>query len=83
VILATITRILAFVAMFFVTGMMGQYMAPIPKYAIITLTLSLLIAFSVNPFLSYVFAKRPEIKEEKKKCDPKDLVCEVEEVAKH
>ena len=82
VILSTITRILAFIAMFFVTWMMGQYMGPIPKYAIITLTLSLLVAFSVNPFLSYVFAKRPEIKEEKKDC-AKDLVCEVEDVAKH
>jgi len=46
------------------------------------LTLSLLIAFSVNPFLSYVFAKKPKIEEEKE-CDHSKLICEIEEVAKH
>lgn len=42
--------------MFFVSGMMGQYMSPIPKYAIIALSVSLIVAFSVNPFLSYIFS---------------------------
>lgn len=50
------TKIVAFLGMFFVSGMMGQYMFPIPKYAIIALSLSLVIAFSVNPFFSYIFA---------------------------
>ena len=62
---STITKIMAFVGMFFVWGMMGQYMWPIPKYAIIALSTSLLIAFSVNPFFSFVFAKKD--KKEKQK----------------
>lgn len=53
---STITKIVAFLGMFFVSGMMGQYMSPIPKYAIIALSVSLIVAFSVNPFLSYIFA---------------------------
>lgn len=53
---STITKIVAFLWMFFVSGMMWQYMSPIPKYAIIALSVSLIVAFSVNPFLSYVFA---------------------------
>lgn len=56
VLLATLTRILAFVAMFFVTDMMWEYMWPIPKYAIIALTASFFIALSVNPFFAYFFA---------------------------
>ena len=57
VVLATITRILALVAMFFVTGMMGQYMGWVPKYVVISLLVSLIVAFSINPFLAYIFAK--------------------------
>jgi multidrug efflux pump subunit AcrB len=47
--------------MFFVSGMMGQYMSPIPKYAIIALSISLIVAFSVNPFFSYIFASTEHI----------------------
>jgi multidrug efflux pump subunit AcrB len=53
---STITKIISFSGMFFVSGMMGQYMGPIPKYAIIALTASLFVAFSINPFLSYIFS---------------------------
>ena len=57
VILATITRILSLVAMFFVTWIMGEYMWGVPKYVIISLIVSLFIAFSINPFLAYFFYK--------------------------
>jgi len=57
VVLATITRILALVAMFFVTWMMGEYMGGVPKYVILSLLVSLLVAFSVNPFMAYFAAK--------------------------
>ncbi len=67
VILATITRILAFVAMFFVTDMMGEYMWPIPQYAIIALTASFFIAMSVNPFFAYFFEKDKPADDNKKK----------------
>jgi len=59
VILSTITRLLAFFAMFFVTGMMWEYMWPIPKYAIIAMVTSTIIALSINPFLAYHLAKPP------------------------
>ncbi|USN54645.1 MAG: efflux RND transporter permease subunit [Candidatus Peribacteria bacterium] len=57
VILSTITRLLAFIAMFFVSGMMGDYMSPIPKYAMVTMIVSTTIALSINPFLAYTFEK--------------------------
>jgi multidrug efflux pump subunit AcrB len=52
IVLSTITRVISFVAMFAVTGMMGDYMKPIPIFASIALTASLVIAFSINPFLA-------------------------------
>lgn len=58
---STVTKIVAFLGMFFVSGMMGQYMSPIPKYAIIALSISLIVAFSVNPFFSYIFASTEHI----------------------
>lgn len=57
VIMSTVTRLLAFGAMFAVWGMMGEYMWPIPKYAIFALILSLIIALTINPWLSYLWAK--------------------------
>jgi len=57
VILSTVSRLLAFGAMFAVWGMMWEYMWPIPKFAIMALIISLIIAFSINPWLSYIWAK--------------------------
>lgn len=57
VILSTISRLLAFWAMFAVTGMMWEYMWPIPKFAIRALLISLAIAFTINPRISYLWAK--------------------------
>lgn len=69
VILSTMTRLLAFGAMFAVGGMMGEYMWPIPKYAIIALLISLVIAFSINPWLSYLWAK--DVSEKERTAKPK------------
>nr|MDD3720575.1 efflux RND transporter permease subunit [Candidatus Gracilibacteria bacterium] len=57
VILSTITKVLSFAGMFAVTGMMGEYMGPIPKYGIVALLLSIIIAFSINPFVSFLTTK--------------------------
>lgn len=57
VILSTLTRLLAFGSMFAVGWMMWEYMWPIPKYAIFALLVSLVLAFSINPWLSYIWAK--------------------------
>ena len=57
VILSTVSRLLAFAAMFAVWWMMWEYMWPIPQFAIMALLISLVIAFSINPWLSYLWAK--------------------------
>jgi multidrug efflux pump subunit AcrB len=72
VVLATITRILSLVAMFFVTGMMGEYMGWVPKYVIISLLISLLIAFSINPFIAYFSYKNNPPKIENKEKQQKE-----------
>ncbi len=57
VVLSTITKILSFAGMFAVTGMMGEYMWPIPTFAIIALLFSIIVAFSINPWVSYLTTK--------------------------
>ena len=51
-ILATFTVIAALLPMAFVTGLMGPYMSPIPINASMGMFLSLIIAFTVTPWLS-------------------------------
>jgi len=70
VILATLTRLLAFGSMFAVTGMMGEYMKPIPKFAIWALLISIAIAFTINPWISYLSAK--EVNEQDKQQTEKE-----------
>jgi multidrug efflux pump subunit AcrB len=48
--LATFTVILAFLPMFWVTGMMGPYMAPIPFNVPVAMLVSLAIAYTVAPW---------------------------------
>lgn len=48
--IATLTVILAFLPMFWVTGMMGPYMAPIPFNVMVAMTASLFIAYTVAPW---------------------------------
>jgi multidrug efflux pump subunit AcrB len=55
--LATFTVILAFLPMFWVTGMMGPYMAPIPFNVPVAMIASLLIAYTVAPWAAYRFLK--------------------------
>ncbi len=55
--LATFAVILAFLPMFWVTGMMGPYMAPIPFNVPVAMITSLLIAYTVAPWLAYRFLK--------------------------
>ncbi len=57
IVLATFARLLAFASMFAVSGMMWEYMNPIPQFAIWALLVSLAIAFTINPWISYVSAK--------------------------
>jgi multidrug efflux pump subunit AcrB len=51
-ILATLTVIAALLPMAFVSGLMGPYMSPIPINSSLGMALSLLIAFTVTPWLA-------------------------------
>ncbi len=52
IILATFAVIISFVPMFFITGMMGPYMAPMALNVPVAMLLSLLVAFTITPWLS-------------------------------
>jgi len=56
-ILATVTVVLAFIPMAFVTGMMGSYMKPIPFNVPVAMVTSLFVAFIVTPWASYRLMK--------------------------
>lgn len=53
IILATLAVIISFVPMFFITGMMGPYMAPMALNVPVAMLMSLLVAFTITPWLSY------------------------------
>lgn len=61
-IIATFTVILALIPMAFVTGMMGPFMGPIPFNAPLAMLISLIIAYTVVPYLSYRWLKSKAIK---------------------
>ena len=52
IILATLAVIISFLPMFFITGMMGPYMAPMALNVPIAMLASLLVAFTITPWLS-------------------------------
>lgn len=49
--IATIAIIMTFIPMFFVGGMMGQFMYPLPVFVPISLAMSLFIAYAFTPYL--------------------------------
>ena len=55
--MSTVTTVLAFIPMAFVTGMMGPYMGPIPFFVPAAILVSLLIAFSLNPWMASVILR--------------------------
>ncbi|MFQ5668343.1 MAG: efflux RND transporter permease subunit, partial [Candidatus Binatia bacterium] len=52
-ILATLTVIVSFLPMFFITGMMGPYMAPMAFNVPVAMLTSLVVAFTITPWASY------------------------------
>lgn len=56
-ILATFTVIAALLPMAFVSGLMGPYMRPIPVGASAAMLFSLLVAFIVSPWMSFIVLK--------------------------
>lgn len=59
--LATLTVIIAFLPMFWVTGMMGPYMSPIPFNIPVAMIASLFIAYTVAPWAAFRFLKVSDI----------------------
>lgn len=57
-ILATFTVVASLLPMAFVSGLMGPYMRPIPVGASAAMIFSLLVAFIVSPWLSYIVLKK-------------------------
>jgi len=57
-ILATLTVIAALMPMAFVSGLMGPYMSPIPINASMGMLISLVIAFTVTPWLALKFSHK-------------------------
>jgi len=55
--LSTLTTVLAFIPMVFVTGMMGPYMGPIPFFVSCALIVSLIFAYTLNPWLAFIFCR--------------------------
>ncbi|OCL82571.1 efflux RND transporter permease subunit [Arcobacter porcinus] len=49
--IATIAIVLVFVPMFFVGGMMGEFMHPLPVFVPISLIVSLFVAYAFTPYL--------------------------------
>jgi multidrug efflux pump subunit AcrB len=64
VILATMAVILSFLPMLFITGMMGPYMRPMAINLPLTMIMSLLVAFTITPWMSYHVLKGEYGKEE-------------------
>jgi len=83
--MSTITTLFAFFPMAFVTGMMGPYMGPIPFFVPVALIFSLIVAFTINPFLGYQLLKgtgvnselRPEVKNEYKEENKKTVFSKI------
>jgi multidrug efflux pump subunit AcrB len=53
VIVATLAVVLSFVPLFFITGMMGPYMRPMALNVPVAMAMSLLVAFTITPWMSY------------------------------
>lgn len=58
VILATFAVIVSFIPLFFITGMMGPYMAPMAINVPVAMLMSLVVAFTITPWLAYHALKR-------------------------
>jgi len=55
---ATLAVIVSFLPMFFITGMMGPYMRPMALNVPVTMLMSMLVAFTITPWLAYHALRR-------------------------
>lgn len=59
--IATIAIVMTFIPMFFVGGMMGQFMHPLPVFVPISLAVSLLVAYIFTPYMVNKVLKKKEV----------------------
>jgi multidrug efflux pump subunit AcrB len=55
---ATLAVIVSFLPMFFITGMMGPYMRPMALNVPVTMLMSMVVAFTITPWLAFHVLKR-------------------------
>jgi multidrug efflux pump subunit AcrB len=55
---ATLAVIVSFLPMFFITGMMGPYMRPMALNVPVTMLMSMVVAFTITPWMAYHMLKR-------------------------
>ncbi len=55
---ATLAVIVSFLPMFFITGMMGPYMRPMALNVPVTMIMSMVVAFTITPWMAYHMLKR-------------------------
>ena len=55
---ATTAVIVSFLPMFFITGMMGPYMGPMALNVPVTMLMSILVAFTITPWMAYHVLRR-------------------------
>jgi multidrug efflux pump subunit AcrB len=58
IILATLAVIISFVPLFFITGMMGPYMRPMALNVPVAMIMSMVVAFTVTPWMAYKALKK-------------------------
>jgi multidrug efflux pump subunit AcrB len=55
---ATLAVVVSFLPMFFITGMMGPYMRPMALNVPVTMLMSMVVAFTITPWLAYHVLRR-------------------------
>ena len=65
---ATLAVIVSFLPMFFITGMMGPYMSPMALNVPVAMGMSMLVAFTITPWLTYQVLKK-DFPNEESGCD--------------
>ncbi|MFQ5504013.1 MAG: efflux RND transporter permease subunit [Planctomycetota bacterium] len=63
IILATLAVMVSFLPMFFITGMMGPYMAPMALNVPLAMFMSLIVAFTITPWLSHLLLRRRALRD--------------------
>ena len=74
IIVATLAVIISFLPMFFITGMMGPYMAPMALNVPIAMLMSLVVSFTITPWLSLHLLKGVYNKPRKKAYNLKETL---------